>query len=96
MGLPPTAEDWNAIEWFREGFVSYYGYLLALRAGFIQLPAYLESVNRDLRLLPARGAVTFAAGLLRCGWTGKSATIPAARGPWIRLCTRWCMRPANR
>lgn len=52
MGSPSTPEDWKAIEWFREGFVSYYGYLLALRAGFIQLPAYLESVNRDLRMFP--------------------------------------------
>ncbi len=52
MGPSSTAENWKAIEWFREGFVSYYGYLLALRASFIQLPAYLESVNRDLRLFP--------------------------------------------
>jgi predicted metalloprotease with PDZ domain len=33
--------------------VTYYGYLLALRSGLIQLPAYLESVNRDLRILPS-------------------------------------------
>jgi len=52
MGSPSSPRDWKAIEWFREGFVSYYGYLLALRAGFIQLPAYLESLNRDLRLFP--------------------------------------------
>src|SRR5947209_11973516 len=35
------------------GFVTYYGYLLALRTGLIQLPAYLESVNRDVRIFPA-------------------------------------------
>lgn len=46
MGLI-SGED--SIEWFREGFVTYYGYLLAYRAGLIQLPAYIENVNRDLR-----------------------------------------------
>jgi len=44
-----SPEERDAIEWFREGFVTYYGYLLALRAQLIQLPTYLESVNRDLR-----------------------------------------------
>src|ERR1700722_2339662 len=48
MGISPP-EDQSAIEWFREGFVTYYGYLLALRTRLIQLPAYLESINRDLR-----------------------------------------------
>lgn len=52
MGQPSSPEDWNAIEWFREGSVAYYGYLLAWRAGLIQLPAYIESVNRDLRMFP--------------------------------------------
>jgi predicted metalloprotease with PDZ domain len=52
MGPPSASGDWEAIEWFREGLVTYYGYLLALRAGLIQLPAYLENVNRDLRILP--------------------------------------------
>jgi predicted metalloprotease with PDZ domain len=52
MGPHSSPEDWKAIEWFREGFVSYYGYLLALRAGFIRLPAYLESVNREVRIFP--------------------------------------------
>lgn len=52
MGIPSTPQDWKAIEWFREGFVSYYGYLLALRAGFIQLSEYLESLNRELRIFP--------------------------------------------
>jgi len=52
MGAPPSPEDWKTIEWFREGFVTYYGYLLALRAGLLQLPAYLENVNRDLRIFP--------------------------------------------
>lgn len=47
-----SPEDWQVIEWFREGLVTYYGYLLALRAGLIQLPVYLESVNRDLRMFP--------------------------------------------
>lgn len=52
MGPTSSPEDWKTIEWFREGFVSYYGYLLALRADLIKLPAYLESVNRDLRVFP--------------------------------------------
>ena len=47
-----SPEDWAAIEWFREGFVTYYGYLLSLRAGLIRMPAYVESVNRDLREFP--------------------------------------------
>jgi predicted metalloprotease with PDZ domain len=51
MGTSTPAE-WNAMEWFREGFVSYYGYLLALRAQLISLPAYLENLNRDLRTFP--------------------------------------------
>jgi predicted metalloprotease with PDZ domain len=51
MGIATPAE-WNAEDWFREGFVSYYGYLLALRAQLISLPAYLESVDRDLRTFP--------------------------------------------
>jgi predicted metalloprotease with PDZ domain len=52
MGPPSSPEDWKAIEWFREGFVSYYGYVLALRANLIQLPAYLDNLNRDLRVFP--------------------------------------------
>jgi len=47
-----SGDDSHAIEWFREGFTTYYGYLLALRAHLIQLPAYVESINRDLRDLP--------------------------------------------
>jgi predicted metalloprotease with PDZ domain len=49
---PVQPEDWNRTEWFREGLVNYYSYLLALRAGLIDLPAYLDSVNRDLRIYP--------------------------------------------
>lgn len=53
MGNPSSPKEWAAIEWFREGFVSYYGYLLALRAGLLQMPTYLDSLNRDLRIFPA-------------------------------------------
>lgn len=52
MGPRSSPEDWREIEWFREGFVSYYGYLLALRAGLIQLPAYLDNLNSDIRIFP--------------------------------------------
>jgi predicted metalloprotease with PDZ domain len=44
-----ASSEENAIEWFREGFTTYYGYLLAYRAGLIDLPEYVENVNRDLR-----------------------------------------------
>jgi predicted metalloprotease with PDZ domain len=49
---PVPPEDWSRTEWFREGFVSYYSYLLAARVGLIDLPAYLDSVNRVLRIFP--------------------------------------------
>lgn len=45
-------EEWDTIEWFREGFVAYYGYLLAFRASLMELPRYVESINRDLWLFP--------------------------------------------
>jgi predicted metalloprotease with PDZ domain len=48
MGLSASAEG-RALEWFSEGFTFYYGYLLAYRAGLIQLPAYMENINGDLR-----------------------------------------------
>jgi len=56
MGTPEDGQD---IEWFREGFVRYYTNVLAFRAHLIQLPAYLETINRDLRNFPgsASGAV---------------------------------------
>jgi predicted metalloprotease with PDZ domain len=50
MGSPEYGHD---IEWFREGFVRYYTNVLAFRAHLIQLPAYLETVNRDLRSFPS-------------------------------------------
>lgn len=52
MGAASSPEDWKAIAWFREGFVSYYGYLLALRAGLMPLSAYLDNLNSDLRIFP--------------------------------------------
>ena len=56
MGAP---EDGHDLEWFSEGFVRYYTNVLALRARLIRLPAYLETINRDLRSFPgsASGAV---------------------------------------
>ncbi len=53
MGPPSPSEDWKAAEWYREGFVTYYGSNLALRASLIDLPKYLESLNRDIRLFPS-------------------------------------------
>ena len=51
MGLiPPNGE--RSIEWFREGFTTYYEYLLLYRAGLMPLPDYVENVNRDLRDYP--------------------------------------------
>lgn len=50
MGTPDDGAD---IEWFREGFVRYYTNVLAFRAHLIQLPAYLETINRDLRSFPS-------------------------------------------
>jgi len=50
MGVsPPGGGD---IEWFHEGFTEYYAQLLVYRAGLMELPAYLENVNRDLRSYP--------------------------------------------
>src|ERR1039457_4168766 len=51
MGLLSDEDD-RSIEWFREGFTLYYGYLLACRGGRMQLPTYIESINRDLRNSP--------------------------------------------
>jgi predicted metalloprotease with PDZ domain len=48
MGVA-SDEDSDAIKWFSEGFVRYYGYLLALRAGLITFPVYLDGVNRELQ-----------------------------------------------
>jgi predicted metalloprotease with PDZ domain len=48
MGLSASADS-SALEWFSEGFTFYYGYLLAYRAGLIQLPAYVENINGDLQ-----------------------------------------------
>jgi predicted metalloprotease with PDZ domain len=48
MGLA-SDEDSDTIKWFSEGFVRYYGYLLALRAGLIAFPVYLDGVNRELQ-----------------------------------------------
>ena len=47
-----SGEDYQALEWFREGFTQYYGYLLACRAGLIEFPAYIDNINRDLRDSP--------------------------------------------
>ena len=67
MGIS-LSEDCHAIEWFREGFVSYYGYVLALRAGLISLPAYLGNLNRDLRIFPgSHSAYVRGRIIARCG-----------------------------
>jgi predicted metalloprotease with PDZ domain len=50
MGVSPA--NAGDIEWFHEGFTEYYAQLLVYRAGMMELPAYLENVNRDLRNYP--------------------------------------------
>ena len=44
--------DGQKIEWFREGFTQYYGYLLVHRAGLMPLSDYMNGINRDLRNYP--------------------------------------------
>ena len=52
MGDVPQGED-SKIAWFHEGFTQYYAFLLVFRAGLLSLPAYVQSINRDLRDYPA-------------------------------------------
>lgn len=66
MGLSSDEDD-KAIEWFREGFTLYYGYLLACRGGLMQLPTYIESINRDLRNSP-NSLNTYVRGRLIALW----------------------------
>ncbi len=42
----------KSIEWFREGFTQYYGYLLVHHAVLMPLADYIEGINRDLRIYP--------------------------------------------
>lgn len=44
-----TAGPERAQYWFSEGFTDYYAYLLALRAGLIDLDAYVKAVNDRIR-----------------------------------------------
>jgi predicted metalloprotease with PDZ domain len=41
--------DHKKIDWFREGFTQYYGYLLVHRAGLMPLLNYVDGINHDLR-----------------------------------------------
>lgn len=52
MGAISVTGDGQSIEWFHEGFTTYYGYLLVYRASLMPLSDYLESVNQDLRNYP--------------------------------------------
>jgi len=45
-------ESYRAFDWFKEGFTQYYAYKLVYLAGMMPLSAYVESLNRDLRLYP--------------------------------------------
>ncbi|HET9399410.1 MAG TPA: hypothetical protein VFO34_00535 [Candidatus Acidoferrales bacterium] len=51
MGTYGNGEETKST-WFHEGFTQYYGFLLVYRAGLMDLPAYVESVNSDLRKYP--------------------------------------------
>lgn len=48
MGDIPSDQQ-GKIDWFKEGFTTYYAGLLLERAGATGLPAYLDDVNQDLR-----------------------------------------------
>lgn len=52
MGTYGNGEE-SKSTWFHEGFTQYYGYLLVYRAGLMDLPAYIEGVNSDLRKYPS-------------------------------------------
>jgi predicted metalloprotease with PDZ domain len=51
MGALSSEAD-GATTWFKEGFTSYYGYLLVYRAGVLPVKMYVDSLNQDLRKFP--------------------------------------------
>ena len=51
MGTLSSEAD-QATTWFKEGFTTYYGYLLVYRAGTLPIANYVDSLNRDLRQFP--------------------------------------------
>jgi predicted metalloprotease with PDZ domain len=51
MGTLSSETD-RAATWFKEGFTTYYGYLLVYRAGALPIANYVDSLNRDLRQFP--------------------------------------------
>ncbi len=66
MGRLSGADD-SAVGWFKEGFTRYYASLLALRGGVIDLPAYTQEINRDLRDSP-RSTDIYVRGRLIALW----------------------------
>jgi predicted metalloprotease with PDZ domain len=52
MGALSNEAD-RATVWFKEGFTSYYGYLLVYRSAALAPQNYIDSLNRDLRKFPA-------------------------------------------
>jgi predicted metalloprotease with PDZ domain len=44
--------DEKKINWFREGFTTYYAYLLVQKAGLMPLADYVDGINGDLRNYP--------------------------------------------
>jgi predicted metalloprotease with PDZ domain len=49
MGAYESYANWD---WFKEGFTTYYADKVVYLAGLMPLSAYIESLNRDLRLYP--------------------------------------------
>lgn len=51
MGDLPRSD--SAVDWFKEGFTSYYGDLLVFRSGAMTATEYIDSLNRDLQKFPS-------------------------------------------
>jgi predicted metalloprotease with PDZ domain len=74
-------ESYRAFDWFKEGFTQYYAYKLVYLAGLMPLSAYIESLNRDLRLYPGsndpyirgRGIALWLDGEIRSESNGKKS-----------------------
>jgi predicted metalloprotease with PDZ domain len=74
-------DSYAKFNWFHEGFTQYYAYQLVYLAGLIPLSAYVESLNRDLRLYPGtdspyirgRGIAVWLDGEIRAESNGKKS-----------------------
>jgi predicted metalloprotease with PDZ domain len=53
LGKMGPYDSYAKFNWFHEGFTQYYAYKLVYLSGLMPLSAYIESLNRDLRLYPA-------------------------------------------